>query len=68
LFNADHAQTIPFVLPPPENGDPWELLLDTAKGQGECPCPTPTSEPYPLEPNSMAVFRSKIPREQDGKP
>jgi glycogen operon protein len=68
LFNADHAQTIPFVLPPPENGDPWELLLDTAKGQGECPCPTPTNEPYPLEPNSMAVFRSKIPREQDGKP
>ena len=31
MFNADHANTIPFVFPKPENGNPWELVFDTAR-------------------------------------
>ena len=31
MFNADHANTIPFTFPKPENGDPWELVFDTAR-------------------------------------
>ena len=31
MFNADHANTIPFAFPKPENGDPWELVFDTAR-------------------------------------
>ena len=31
LFNADHANTIPFMLPPTaDEGQPWELVFDTA--------------------------------------
>ena len=62
LFNADHANTIPFTFPKPENGDPWELVFDTARPEcaGDVPAPSGTS--YDLPPCSMAVFRSKVPR------
>ena len=36
LFNADHVNTIPFVLPPPAEGaGPWELVFDTAEETSE---------------------------------
>ena len=54
LFNADHASTISFHMPPAENG--WIQLFDTARpDKEEAPCPEPE---YNLEPCSMAVFRS----------
>jgi isoamylase len=60
LFNADHANTIPFVIPKPEEpGEPWELIFDTADDSL-----TKVLEPdqaYPLQPCSMAVFRSRLP-------
>ena len=62
MFNADHGSTISFAFPKPENGDPWELLFDTARPESAV---TPSSSPgtsYQLEPCSMAVFCSKVPR------
>jgi glycogen operon protein len=59
LFNADHGMTISFTLPP-TGGEPWELLLDTARPEPDCPEPDQPS--YALEPCSVAVFRSKLPR------
>jgi isoamylase len=62
IFNADHAATIPFPFPAPENGDPWELVFDTAR-----PDLTSDDEPiseasYELAPCSVALFLSKVPR------
>jgi isoamylase len=57
LFNADHAATINFKLPPPDGENPWELVFDTARegnGEGEMP-----KESYELEPVSMAVLRAR---------
>jgi glycogen operon protein len=64
LFNADHANTISFTLPPPENGDPWELVLDTASAAEPAEDAPPLENAYPLTPCSLAVFRSKVPREE----
>ena len=59
LFNADHATTIPFVLPPVENADePWELILDTA--QDDIDEDVTLAASYPLQPCSMVVLRSRI--------
>ncbi len=63
LFNADHANSIPFMLPPPENGEPWELLFDTARPNE--PCPKPCEGQYPLEAVSVVLFRSKRPIEEE---
>ena len=61
LFNADHAQTIPFILPFLETGDPWELLFDTADiGDGNT---ATLSDSYSLKPCSVAVFRSPVEQE-----
>jgi isoamylase len=67
LFNVDHANTIPFVLPPPGNDDdssPWELVFDTAtengNGAGEA---KPLVSPYPVEPCSVVVLRSALKKE-----
>jgi glycogen operon protein len=63
MFNADHASTIPFAFPKPENGDPWELVFDTA--HPELPAAeleSPPQQTHALEPCSVAVFRSKVPR------
>ena len=57
LFNADHANTITFVLPQSDNGQPWELLIDTAKESTEDPRPVEGS--FDLTPCSMAVLRVK---------
>jgi glycogen operon protein len=64
LFNADHGQTIAFKLPPPGNGDPWELVFDTARADTEGE-PSP-ADAYPLQPCSMAVFRAKVPKPEEG--
>ena len=58
LFNADHANKIPFTLPKPKEGEPWELLFDTARPDSD---PPPVGEQYELEPVSVAMFRSKLP-------
>jgi hypothetical protein len=57
LFNADHASTIPFHLPPANGGsEKWKLEFDTA-------CDTPrgetsfaAGEAYALRPCATAVF------------
>jgi glycogen operon protein len=65
MFNADHASTIPFAFPKPVNGDPWEVVFDTARpeltGESDVP-PEPT---HALAPCSVAVFRSKVPRAEE---
>jgi glycogen operon protein len=64
LFNADHATTIPFVLPPVETADgPWELVFDTAEDSldGE----VSLSDSYPLQPCSMVVLRSRAANEEE---
>ncbi len=59
MFNADHANTIPFVLPPPGDGEPWELVFDTAfENNDDAP---PLADPYPLQPCSLVVLRARIP-------
>jgi hypothetical protein len=65
LFNADHANTISFVLPPPgiSEASPWELVFDTAKELNGDEDPPP-GETYPLQPCSMVVLQSTIPREE----
>jgi hypothetical protein len=64
LFNADHANTIPFVLPKPdEPGEPWELILDTA--QEDIDDAVDLVESYPLQPCSVVVMRSKLPNTDD---
>jgi glycogen operon protein len=56
LFNADHAASIKFTLPPPEEENPWELLFDTARQLGDSP---KIGAEYELEACSMAVFRAR---------
>ncbi|MGD9724177.1 MAG: glycogen debranching protein GlgX [Pirellulales bacterium] len=63
LFNADHGNTIPFTLPDPPNGDPWELVFDTFSTSGEAGLKAEGT--YPLQPVSMAVFQSRV-KSEDG--
>ena len=56
MFNADHAQTIPFTLPVTEEDQPWSLLLDTSDPKAEEVTLEPGRE-FALKPCSMAVFR-----------
>jgi glycogen operon protein len=59
LFNADHANMIPFVLPAVrDDEEPWELLIDTAELSLDAPCKTEKS--HSLKPCSMAVFRAPL--------
>ena len=63
LFNADHANEIPFVLPKAKEGGPWELAFDTAR-------PNPDDIPeigpsYTLAPVSVVMLRSKLPEEPE---
>ncbi len=41
LFNADHGEPIPFVLPKKSDREFWELLLDTGKEETESSCYLP---------------------------
>lgn len=56
LFNADHATKIDFTLPALENGEHWQLVLDTARPQDEAQ-ETVAAPQYPLEPCSVALLR-----------
>ena len=67
LFNADHANEIPFALPELEGKNDWECLFDTAidEKNGESKTATEskvsaksvsTARAYKLRPCSMAVF------------
>jgi glycogen operon protein len=62
LFNADHEQTISFKLPSPGDGNPWELLIDTAHSAAYVKADTlqTIEEHLDLEPCSMAVLRSRV--------
>ena len=62
LFNADHANKIPFTLPQPKESGPWELLLDTARTNSDAP--PDIGATYELEPVSVAMFCSKVPEEK----
>lgn len=57
LFNADHANTIAFALPPPANSEPWEVLFDTANVEADG---TVEGMIYQLYPCSMVVLRSEV--------
>jgi glycogen operon protein len=63
LFNADHANTIPFNLPPPIDGGPWELVFDTANESNDSG--TAATDIYQLQPCSMVVLLSRLNREED---
>ncbi|HTU25780.1 MAG TPA: glycogen debranching protein GlgX [Pirellulales bacterium] len=64
LFNVDHANTIPFELPPPGNGDssPWELVFDTAVENCD---EVKLESPYPLQPCSVVVLKSPFKKESE---
>lgn len=59
LFNADHAQTIPFVMPKLASGNYWYRLFDTAD-EGDDDKPIKKNK-YQLTPVSLVVFHSPIP-------
>jgi isoamylase len=71
LFNADHAQDIPFVLPEVRGAEPWERLLDTALESMDIDKPAqkgadiPLAQPYVVTSCSMAVFRAVIPKDPE---
>ncbi len=56
LFNADHSNDIPFVLPPLKEGDLWERLVDTSDITA-APRMFPPDKPYDLKAVSVAVLR-----------
>jgi isoamylase len=64
LFNADHASTIPFTLPPVASGQFWERVVDTALPAGGMNEPEEVrGSTYDLQKCSVAVFRSPVPDE-----
>jgi glycogen operon protein len=62
LFNADHANTIDFVLPPTGTDQPWELLFDTSDPEkSDMP---QASGSYQLSHCSVVMLRSPLPEEE----
>ncbi|HUG93676.1 MAG TPA: glycogen debranching enzyme GlgX, partial [Planctomycetaceae bacterium] len=61
LFNADHGNTIPFTLPEPRIGGPWELVFDTSRvesgGERDGGAVGAT---YELTPCSMVVLVARV--------
>ncbi|HEX7450250.1 MAG TPA: glycogen debranching protein GlgX [Pirellulales bacterium] len=61
LFNADHATRIDFTLPELEEGQSWQLVLDTAvSGEGE-DAHEVEGPHYGLAPSSLALLRLREP-------
>jgi glycogen operon protein len=58
LFNADHGNVIPFTLPALDNGQSWELLLDSADLGAKANRFAP-GQPYSLQTCSVALLRVK---------
>jgi glycogen operon protein len=65
LFNADHANTIAFTFPKPDNGDPWKLIFDTARPELPGESDPPLGATYDLLPCSVAAFCSELPRKEE---
>ena len=65
MFNADHANTISFTLPKPDNGDPWALIFDTARPELTEDSAASLGPTYDLEPCSVVVLRSTVPRPEE---
>ena len=64
LFNADNAHSCGFCLPPPANGAPWRLVLDTARPDKEAG--EDAGKQYEVDASSMVVFCSRSPmRDQE---
>jgi glycogen operon protein len=57
LFNADHGNAITFVLPSVNDGEVWELLVDT--GRDDADLPKPVEKQFELVACSAALLRSK---------
>jgi len=66
LFNADHGETISFMLPRLEENQQWELLMDTAN-----PASTElilnADQPHALQPVSIAILRHVPPAKPERK-
>ncbi len=61
LFNADHATRIDFTLPELEEGQSWQLVVDTAvSGEGE-EAHEVEGPQYGLAPSSLALLRLREP-------
>jgi glycogen operon protein len=56
LFNADHANDIPFTLPELDPGEHWQRLLDTADTGATTDSFAPGMQ-YPLKAVSVALLR-----------
>ena len=56
MFNADHANVIPFTLPTLDVDGGWELMLDTANYDATTD-QFETGHEFPLQPVSVALFR-----------
>jgi glycogen operon protein len=67
LFNADHEQAIHFTLPSPGDGNPWELLIDTARDIAHVKSDAlrAVKRTLQLQPCSMAVLRSRVETEEE---
>ncbi|MEX2115228.1 MAG: glycogen debranching enzyme GlgX, partial [Pirellulales bacterium] len=63
LFNADHVNTIPFALPDPGEGAPWELVFDTVDATSDSG--VKVGDHYPLQPCSVVVLASPVPRNEE---
>jgi hypothetical protein len=55
ILNADPEPLVQ-TLPPPPNGETWETLLDTARGNATEPESYKAGEAFTLEPRSLALL------------
>ncbi len=63
MFNADHASTISFSLPPVESGEYWHRLFDTAVELEDAELEDGEeikASSYQLQPVSVALFHSPV--------
>jgi glycogen operon protein len=58
LFNADHANTIPFTLPEVASGEFWHCMFDTSRDVKEEE--EITASAYKLQPVSVVLFHSPV--------
>ena len=59
LFNADHENEISFMLPVIPSGDPWQLVIDTAREDIK-EAEDLSQSAYDLQPCSLAVLKSTV--------
>ncbi len=56
VFNADHGEPVPFVLPTLKDMDAWQLLLDTSETLTDSRT-FQAGDEYPMASASLALFR-----------